>query len=220
MTSNPTQVLQAEITRLREENERLQNELYSLRQFVQALQALSQAEAAYHSHADLLRLLDEIGRLTLDLLSAPDGSLLLLDTETGELEFVIVYGVARELIGTRLQPGEGIAGWVAAEGKPCIVPDVRVDPRFSARIDQLTHFQTKSIAAAPLIGNGHVLGVVEVLNRPEDDPFDALDQALLALFCRFAGEALANIEQATREAELLEPPDYGLEPEGGAQGLR
>ncbi|GAB4574143.1 MAG: hypothetical protein Kow0077_19210 [Anaerolineae bacterium] len=211
MVSNPMQLLQAEVNRLREENEALRAEVQNLRRFVRSLEALADAEHQFKTNEDLLRLLSEIVSLTLDLLNAPDGSLCLLDTDTGELEFVIVHGAAQNLVGVRLQPGEGIAGWVATHGKPVVVRDVRLDPRFSDRIDRMTKYQTKSIAAAPLIGNGHVLGVVEVLNQPGDEPFDDLDQALLTLFCRFAGEALANIEQATQEAELLEPPDLDLD---------
>jgi GAF domain-containing protein len=211
MVSNPTQVLQTEINRLRAENDSLRNELYSLRGFVQTLQSLDDAEKHYGTSADLQRLLEGILQQTLDLLSAPDGSLLLMDTETGELEFVIVSGAARDLVGLRLQPGEGIAGWVAKKRRPCIVRDVRTDPRFSDRIDQAIGFKTQSVAAAPLMGNGRVLGVLEILNQPGDDPFNDLDQALLTLFCRFAGEALANIEEAAEKEDLINAPDLGLE---------
>ncbi|MBN2470158.1 MAG: GAF domain-containing protein [Anaerolineae bacterium] len=208
MVSNPTQMLQAEVNRLRAENDALRNELYDLKQFVQALQSLADAEEKFHSNEDLLRFLSEIVRQTLDLLSAPDGSLSLLDPDTGELEFVIVHGGARDLVGTRLHPGEGVAGWVARHGRPVVLRDVRTDPRFSERIDRLTTTRTQSIAAAPLIGNGRVLGVVEVLNQPSDEPFSGLDQALLTLFCRFAGEALANIEQESDERDILTPRDF------------
>ncbi len=194
MVSNPTHMMQNEINRLRSENEILQTELFGLRNFVQALQSLALAEEKYRTNEDLMRLLSQIVQQTLDLLSAPDGSLLLVDEETGEMEFVIVKGAARALVGMRLLPGEGVAGWVAANGKSCFVSDVRTDPRFSARIDDLIDYHTMSIAAVPLIGNGKVLGVIEVLNQPGDAPFDELDQALLTLFCRYAGEALANIE--------------------------
>ncbi len=211
MVSNPTQVLQAEVNRLRAENDTLRSELYNLRAFVQALQALASAEEKYKSNENLLRLLSEIVQQTLDLLSAPDGSLMLLDPETGELEFVVVHGSARELVGRRLRPNEGIAGWVARQGKSCVVRDVRTDPRFSARMDEEVGFRTQSIAAAPLIGNGRVLGVVEVLNQPGDTPFTELDQALLTLLCRFAGEALANIEAASSAEEMIRPPDYSAE---------
>lgn len=211
MVSNPTQVLQTEINRLRGENDSLQNELFNLRSFVTALQSLISAEERYNTNEDLLRLLSQIVQQTLDLLSAPDGSLLLLDPDTSELEFVIVHGAARTLIGQRLKPKEGIAGWVASTGKACVVKDVRTDPRFSSRMDESADFKTQSIAAAPLIGNGRVLGVVEVLNKPGDVPFNDLDQALLILLCRFAGEALANIEEAGRQQELTRPPSFDAE---------
>lgn len=194
MATNPTHLLQAEITRLRAENDSLRNELYEMRNFVQALQSLVDAEEQFQTNDDLLRLLSQIVQQTLDLLAAPDGSLMLMDPASQELEFVIVHGSARSLIGKRLKSGEGIAGWVAKHAKTCVVRDVRTDPRFSERMDDASGFRTQSIAAAPLLGNGRVLGVLEVLNQPGDEPFDATDQALLSLFCRFAGEALANIE--------------------------
>jgi len=209
MVSNPTQLLQTEINRLRGENDTLRSELFNLRSFVTALQSLADAEEKYKTNADLLRLLSEIVSQTLDLLSAPDGALLLKDEESGELEFVIVHGSARSLVGRRLKPKEGIAGWVAATGKACMVRDARTDPRFSARMDEESNFRTQSIAAAPLVGNGRVLGVVEVLNKPGDEPFDELDQALLMLLCRFAGEALANIDDAASQNGLMAPPPFG-----------
>jgi sigma-B regulation protein RsbU (phosphoserine phosphatase) len=195
MASDHTKVLQNEVNRLREENAALRGELRDLQRFVQALQFLSEAAEKYKTNEDLLRLLSDIVLQTLDLLSAPDGSLLLVDSDTGELEFVIVHGSARDsLTGQRLQPNEGIAGWVAAHGQPYIVRDTRTDARFSQRMDDTVSFRTQSIAAAPLLGQGRVLGVVEVLNQAGDEPFDDLDQALLTLFCRSAGEALAEIE--------------------------
>ena len=211
MVNNHTQMLQTEISRLRGENDTLQNELFNLRNFVTALQSLVSAEEKYKTNEDLLHLLSQIVQQTLDLLSAPDGSLLLLDPETEELEFVIVHGAARSLVGERLKPKEGIAGWVASSGKACVVKDVRTDPRFSSRMDESADFKTQSIAAAPLIGNGRVLGVVEVLNKPGDAPFDAVDQALLILLCRFAGEALATIEEAGRQQDMPAPPSFDPE---------
>ena len=196
MVSNPTHMLQTELTRLRAENDQLRSELNDLRHFVQALQFLSDAPEKFKSNEDLLGLLSDIVSETLNLLAAPDGSLLLRDPDSGELEFVIVHGAARDqLLGQRLQPNEGIAGWVAESGETCIVRDARTDPRFSGRMDQQAAFRTQSILAAPLVGNGRVLGVIEVLNQPGDKPFDELDQALLTLFCRFAGTALSEIEK-------------------------
>lgn len=195
MVSNPTNVLQVELNRLRHENDQLRGELQILKNFVDILQTLAEAAEEVNSSRGLMALLSEITLQTLDLLDAPDGSLLLLDSDSGELEFVIVHGAARdELTGRRLKPKEGIAGWVAATGKTTIVRDARTDPRFSSRMDETVAFKTQSIAAAPLVGNAQIQGVIEVLNQPGDEPFNELDRALLMLFCRFAGQTLVDIE--------------------------
>ncbi len=212
MVSNPTQMLQAELNRVREENATLRADTSSLRSFMQALQTLVDVEEKTLAGESPLLALTEMVQQALDLLAASDGSLLLLDHETGELEFVVVQGSARQLVGQRLKPREGIAGWVAANGKLCVVRDVRTDPRFSARMDQMIGYRTQSIAAVPLIGNRRTFGVLEVVNKPGDEPFDELDQTLLLLYGRFVGEVLANIDEASREQDIIRPPDYEVGP--------
>ncbi|HEY8370877.1 MAG TPA: GAF domain-containing protein, partial [Thermodesulfobacteriota bacterium] len=49
-----------------------------------------------------------------------------------------------------LKVGEGVAGWVAANGEPLVIPDVSLDPRFSKRVDNLSGFRTESIICVPL----------------------------------------------------------------------
>ncbi|MBC6937746.1 MAG: GAF domain-containing protein [Chloroflexi bacterium] len=200
MVTNPVAIMRRENARLQAENEQLQEELRNLREFVQILNDLTRATRSITSDAELLPLLDDIFTRALNLLNAPDGSLMLLDDETDEMVFVLVRGVlAANLRGYRIPAGEGIAGWVIKNAQPTLVRDVRRDPRFSYTIDEQFTFHTQSIAAAPLIGDRRVYGVIEVLNKPGDEPFDDSDLALLGLLCRFAGEALADIERLNPE---------------------
>jgi len=48
----------------------------------------------------------------------------------------------------------------------------------------------KSNTAAPLIGGGRVIGVVEVLNKKDGKLFTIGNQTLLSVMCRFAGELM------------------------------
>ncbi|MBC7812292.1 MAG: GAF domain-containing protein [Burkholderiales bacterium] len=197
MVTNPMTVMQRENVRLQEENQKLQQEVRSHREFIAVLTDLTGASSRMHTDAELMPLLRDIFSKALRLLNAPDGSLSLLDAENNELQFVLVAGaLAEELVGYRLPANEGIAGWVVQHGEATLVHDARRDPRFSGSIDQRFRFQTQSIAAAPLIGDGRVLGVIEALNRPGGQPFSELDLALLRLMCHYAGEALANIERS------------------------
>ncbi|GIL14489.1 MAG: hypothetical protein BroJett038_32090 [Chloroflexota bacterium] len=200
MVTNPVAIMRRENARLQAENEQLQEELRNLREFVQILNDLTRATRSITSDAELLPLLDDIFTRALNLLNAPDGSLMLLDDETDEMVFVLVRGVlAANLRGYRIPASEGIAGWVIKNAQPTLVRDVRRDPRFSHTIDEQFTFHTQSIAAAPLIGDRRVYGVIEALNKPGDEPFDDSDLALLGLLCRFAGEALADIERLNPE---------------------
>lgn len=196
MVTNMLSVIQRENARLQSENQQLQAQLTNLREFVAILNDLASVAQDVTSDTDLLPLLKDILLKALNLINAPDGSLLLLDDETNELVFVLVYGsLAGDLVNYRIPADEGIAGWVVQNAHPALVRDVRRDERFSHMIDESFKFRTLSIAAAPLIGDQKVLGVVEVLNQPGDEPFSELDMDLLKLLCRFAGEALADIQR-------------------------
>lgn len=197
MVTNPVAVLQGENVRLKEENDALKEELRDLREFVLIIDELSKKADGIKDDSELLPLLRDILTRVLDLLDAPDGSLALLDEDKNELVFVIVLGtLASDLTGYRIPADEGIAGWVMKNREVALVRDVRRDTRFFADVDTEFKFRTQSIAAAPLIGNDKVYGVVEALNQPGDQPFSDSDVSLLKLLCRFAGEALANIERS------------------------
>lgn len=128
-----------------------------------------------------------------ETLQAEASSLLLVDEETGELVFSRIYkGSGQKLQRERLAPDEGIAGWVATHGEPLIVNDVERDPRFTPRIDEETGFQTQSILCAPLWARGRVIGVLEVLNRRDGQPFDEENLRLLRAFCASAAVAMDN----------------------------
>lgn len=204
---NPNSYRQQEAQRLKRENEELKEEVDTLRKFVESLDQLYEATDSFQGDGELFSFLRGTLTTAMKILNAPDGSLALLDEETNELVFVIVIGdLSDKLTNHRMPITEGVAGWVVRHAKPTLVRDVRLDQRFYTGVDDRFSFKTQSIAAAPLIGDGKVYGLVEVLNKPGNEPFDNHDMGLLKLFCRAAGEALANIDrmgkpQAEEKAE-------------------
>jgi GAF domain-containing protein len=188
--------LRNEVTRLAEENRTLAREVAGLRRFIRSLQNLADASEGDVS-AQIVELLEQILRNALEAIDARNGSLLVLDEDTGELVFVLALGDVppSSLTGIRLPPGTGIAGWVAAHREPTIVEDARSDPRFYPGVDDAIQFNTKSLVAAPIVGGGRVIGVIEALNKDMGRNFGADDLALLMLLCRFAGEVLHSLEE-------------------------
>ncbi len=186
-----------EVLKLEQENERLRHEILALRQFIDSMQNLVEALENPKQEFEIMQLLSEVLKNSLETISAKDGSLLILDEDTRELVFVVAHGdlPADELVWRRLPPGTGIGGWVAENQKSVIVNDVQSDERFYPAIDEEFGFKTRSMLAAPVIGGGQVLGVIEVLNKHDGKLFNHDDQTLLTLMCRFSGELLTSVIQ-------------------------
>lgn len=145
------------------------------------------------SSLDLKEILNIVMEKISELLHPKNWSLLLLDEETNELRFEIIVGEgSKKLKNLRLKVGEGIAGWVAMEKKPVLVPDVRNDKRFSNKADRLSKFVTKSIICVPLIVRGKCLGVIELINKVEDDKFDEEDLLILTTLADYTAIAIEN----------------------------
>lgn len=166
-------------------------------------ESIERLKAEHEVYADLARTLTA----TLDLsevlniimskiqgLLKPDNwSLLLMDDNRESLVFEIAVGEGGGAIkGTRLALGEGVAGWVALQGRSVLIEDVCTDPRFCKRFDELSNFQTRSIICVPLINRGKVLGVIELVNRIEEDAFTHLDMHALETIAEYAAIAIQN----------------------------
>ena len=128
------------------------------------------------------------------VMNAEASSVMLLNEQTGMLECEIALGDVREKVKDKIQlkVGQGIAGWVAESGESVIVPDVSTDKRFYSNVDSSTGFQTKSILAAPLKVKNKVIGVAEVINRRDSQPFTEENLAIFSTFCRQVALAIEN----------------------------
>jgi diguanylate cyclase (GGDEF)-like protein len=98
--------------------------------------------------------------------------------------------------------GQGLAGWVAQEGKAVVVPDVSTDTRFFAKVDEKTKTTTRSIVAVPVRFRDHSLGVIELINCVGPDGFAARDMALLEALADYAAIAIENARHVQRIHEL------------------
>jgi diguanylate cyclase (GGDEF)-like protein len=129
-------------------------------------------------------------------------SLLMVDEAADELYFAIAVGDAADALkSVRLHVGEGIAGWVAKNGEPLVVPDVYNDVRFAKRIDEMTKWQTRSIICIPLKAKQRVLGVIQLINVPMSS-FTESEMFFLRAICDYAAIAIDNARSVERIQEL------------------
>jgi signal transduction histidine kinase len=159
---------------------------------VEELVFLNRVGRTVTSSLNLEQILTTVLEETTLVLRTEAGSILLLDEESSELVFEAAVGPRAEGIkGLRFPLGQGIAGWAAREGQRLLVPNAKEDPRFYPGIDGVTSFVTKSVLAVPLKVKGKVIGVIEAVNKIEDD-FSQADVALLSSIAQPAAIAIEN----------------------------
>jgi GAF domain-containing protein len=157
------------------------------------------ADDAYGS---LLRSIVEVARA---IFSAQRSSIFLLDEEADELVFEAVAGEEEQgLIGTRIPSSTGIAGWTLITRQPLVIEDLTQDPRHSREVAESTGYVPKGIMSVPLLVDERVLGVLQVLDRPQRPGFSLQEMELLGLFANQAAIALDLLQRSRRAKAALE----------------
>lgn len=152
--------------------------------------------------ADVERsLLTSVVVLARQVYGAAASSVFMVHEDTGELVFAAVAGKGEErLVGTRIAPGTGIAGWVAAGGQTFIADDVAETDHFARDVAAATGYLPTSIMAAPLVADGECIGVLEVLDRHAvgDAARELDDLELLGLLAHQAALSLDLLRRRER----------------------
>jgi GAF domain-containing protein len=161
------------------------------------------------SFRGLLAAIVEVAR---SIFGAKASSILLLDDQTEELVFEAVVGEGEDtLLGTRFPAGKGIAGWVLATRTPLVIEDVQQDPRFAKDVAEDTGYVPSGLMAAPLLHDERALGVLSVLDRPEQSLFSLKEMELLGLFANQASIAVDLLLKARKAQGVLEKSNGDLE---------
>ncbi len=164
---------------------------------------------AEENYRALLQSIVEVARA---IFNAKASSIFLLDEEGDELVFEAVAGEGSEsLVGKRFPSSTGLAGFVLVSRQPLVVEDVVQDPRFGREAAESTGFVPKGLMAVPLLHEERVLGVLEVLDRPQEARFTLAEMELLGLFANQAAIALDLLQRARlAQAALAGSSDLGV----------
>src|ERR1700677_3681959 len=129
-------------------------------------------------------------------------SLLMVDEKSGELYYAIAVGEnAESLKGLRVPLGEGVAGWVASTGNPLVVPDVALDPHWSAFATKNPDLRIQSIACVPVRSADSTLAVIQLLNS-KLDLMSEYSNSFLRILCDYAAIAIQNARSVKLIHEL------------------
>jgi len=149
-----------------------------------AIFEISKALNEESGQADLFQLI--IDR-AVELLGASSGSVIRVDHSSGLLHIEAERGLGGDIKSAlQLRIGEGITGWVAKEGVPLLVSDVRADSRYIE-----AHPLVGCEMAVPIKWGPEVMGVIN-LDHNEVDGFQEEDLDMLTAFGHVAGVVLRN----------------------------
>jgi diguanylate cyclase (GGDEF)-like protein len=179
--------------------ERRQFEVIESRQ-MDHLRVFHDVARALTSTLDLEQILGTIMNKMAQFFGPERWSLLMVDEQSQELYYAIAVGEnAESLKGLRIPLGEGVAGWVASTGNPLVVPDVSLDPQWSAFAKKHPDLDIQSIACLPVRSDNRTLGVIQLLNS-KLDLLSEYSISFLRILCDYAAIAIRN----ARAMKLIE----------------
>jgi transcriptional regulator with GAF, ATPase, and Fis domain len=162
----------------------------------EAMEALLEASTAVNSTLDLTEALNQVARSAAAVVRGDTASVMLLDRQRNKLVFRGACGDRGDiLIGEQFDAHLGIAGHVAGTGKPLLANDAHSNPFFFAGIENKVAYRTRDLIAAPMVYQGRIIGVVEVLNKIGEEPFTQADLTLLGVFANLAAVGAVNAQR-------------------------
>ncbi|MCU0558905.1 MAG: GAF domain-containing protein [Desulfobacterales bacterium] len=155
------------------------------------IEAIRRAGTALASSTfDIKKVLNFTVDMVREVIDAEAGSLLFLKGQ--DLEVAVAFPGQRPAgAERRLKMGQGIAGTVAARGEAVIANDIKASSPFLPTAGDAAPFQPRSALCVPMISQGRVIGVIEVVNKAGGD-FDANDRDLLQAIAASVCIALEN----------------------------
>ncbi len=165
---------------------RMRRDTDVLRRRVNVLETLGKVGRSVTASLDLDEVLKLVVDAAVELTGAEEGSLLMLDEDSGELTMRAARNFQDEFVRTfRLPVSDTLAGEVMRTGKP-----VLLDEKTPQKIK--TSYLVKTLIYVPLRARDRIIGVLGVDNRESARPFEENHVMLVSALADYAAIAIEN----------------------------
>lgn len=172
------------------ENARLHE---GLRKRVLELSLLYEFEQILLDKSALPEIADWLLDRCLDHMEALSGTIYRYNPDSETLTILSAKGIPKEDYHKIIvHKGHGIAGWVAEEKEPLLVPNLQLDPRYDK--NAAFTFESNSLISAPLIWKGDLLGIISINNKKSGFAFAQYDLTILVTIAQRLAATLKNHE--------------------------
>lgn len=151
-------------------------------------------------------LLNAVLEASLEIMDAEASSLMLLDSETGELIVKLPEGkVEQEDRDKRIPKFEGYSGWVVQHQIPLVVNEVDGDSELR-REEIYGNYQVENLICAPLFDKqNRIIGVIQVVNRKGESGFSKDDMPVFQVLAKHVSRAIeGNVPQGNLDSRIKE----------------
>ncbi|MBI3767284.1 MAG: diguanylate cyclase [Deltaproteobacteria bacterium] len=122
-------------------------------------------------------------------------TLVLRDLDGRDLVFTSSHVLRPGVVdGTRLRLDQGIAGWVAQHREPLCLENASADPRHDPTLARKTGLVPHSMICVPLVHQEALLGVLQVINKPDGGSFTPDELRLVQTLANQAAGAIAQAQ--------------------------
>ena len=148
---------------------------------------------------DIDELLAKIPQLIARLTRFSAFSVYLLDDTRQELRIAYAIGYPEDITPTlRLKVGQGVVGAAVEEGRPILVNDIRLEPRYMGPLRNML-----SQLAVPMRRKGKVIGALNLLHE-QTGAFTSQDEVLLRQFAASVAVAIENARLFESERQYVQ----------------
>ncbi len=164
------------------------------------LEALYRADDELSRHLRLDDVLQSLVNISVELMHADKGSLLVWDDQREKMYARATYGFKPETVAIMsFSEGQGLAGKVALSGEPAIVEDATLDERVTPAIIEAE--KIRGLMQIPIRVAGEVYGTFSA-DYLQPHRFTEQEKRLLSAFAQRAGMAIEKARLYEREEQI------------------
>jgi len=147
-------------------------------------------------------LLERIVTWAGQVVGTPHGYICLIEADGREMVLRVGTGAYADLVGLRMQKGEGLSGRVWETGVPLAIPDYS---SWEGRVQRFADDVFRAVLGVPLSSGGMVTGVIGLSRTEPGRTFDDDEVEQVSRFAELASVALDNARlAAATQQELAE----------------
>jgi len=169
---------------------------------------LLEAGRIFNSTLEYEELLESVLRLVMTAVHAEAALVFRVDHNRSDVKIRLTKSSEDRMHVFHRDLGAGAAGWVARYREPLIINDAENDARVDRELEEIVDIRIRSLICVPLIGKGHMIGVVEAINK-QNSGFTEADMDILTGLNNQMAVAIDNahlyreLKRQVLEKELL-----------------